>query len=58
VLNNLFGAPQELGGGPQTDTAQKCIGRSELTRVLKIMLDGISQGCALSLMKSECNRSR
>ena len=44
MLNNLFGAHEEVGGGPQTDTAQKCIGRSELTRVLKIMLDGISQG--------------
>jgi hypothetical protein len=28
----------------QTNTAQKCIGRSELTRVLKIMLDDISHG--------------
>lgn len=42
VLNDPFSTREYAAGGAQAYGAQKCIGRAELVRVSKIMLDGIS----------------
>jgi hypothetical protein len=44
ALNNPFSSRKHIGRGTQTHAAQKCIGRGEVIRVLKVMLDGVSQG--------------